>query len=126
MPPDVRARPGADRAGNYFNEQALGGGRLAPNLPHEAAAGPLVDLVSELRPDLPTAIVMSLVYEALDYVAGVVLDAEWASAREAMPGFRSRWRNLIPHTEQRLRQLADAQPRPGDYLGGPAHDRWVA
>ena len=116
MPLHERAAGG----GNPRRQRAgAGGDWLSGILPHEAAAGPLVDLVSELRPDLPTAIVMSLVHEALDGAAAEVLDVAWARTREAMPGYVAPRRHVTPYAERRLRQLADAAPRPGDYLGGP-------
>lgn len=125
MPLHERARPGADRPGNYLNERALGGDRLNAILPQEAGIQPLVDLVSELHPNLPPSIAESLVREALDGCADAVLDAEWARIRAAMPGYVHPRRGATAHAERRLRQLADAQPRPGDYLGDPARDRWV-
>jgi len=45
-------------------------------------AYPIVDLIHELRPDLPLSVVASLVVECLDVASCLISDREWAEARQ--------------------------------------------
>ena len=85
-----------------------------------AAHRVLVGLVCELRPDLPWPLVDSLVAEALDRAAVEILDESWARAREhlyAEAVAAARTRHHIGYAERRVREVADAAPRAGDYPG---------
>jgi hypothetical protein len=47
-------------------------------------ATPIVALIAELRPDIPLSVAASLVVECLDLSACMILDGEWARARQAI------------------------------------------
>jgi hypothetical protein len=47
-------------------------------------AYPIVTLIAELRPDIPLSVIASLVVECLDVSSCMVLDGEWARARQRM------------------------------------------
>jgi hypothetical protein len=84
-------------------------------------AAPIVDLISELRSDIPLPIIATLVVEALDKAADTALDKAWARQREAAypAALRLVHNRHAGHTyaERRAREVADSAPRPGDYRG---------
>ena len=82
-------------------------------------AYPIVQLISELRPDVPLPVIASLTVEALDLSACMILDGEWASARqaawpEAIRVAHSRHSGRYPTLAERLAEAR--RPRPGDHL----------
>jgi hypothetical protein len=44
---------------------------------------PIVSLLAELRPDVPISVLASLTVEVLDLASCMILDREWAEARQA-------------------------------------------
>jgi hypothetical protein len=80
----------------------------------QSASSPqsLVDLVLELRPDIPLSIAESLVREALDNAADAILDAEWARTRARLYAEALRLahgRHMTPYAIRRARELAEAR-----------------
>ena len=86
----------------------------------------LTDLVVEVsRGRLPWPLAESYVIEALDAAAGALLDESWARAREALYPEAVRAARAVrvgaSYAERRARELAAAQPRPGDFRGRHLH-----
>jgi hypothetical protein len=87
----------------------------------DIAAAAVTLIHEDLRPDVALPVLASLVTEAIDKAADAALDEAWARDRETMYPVALRAahtvRHLAPYIERRRRQLEDAKPRPGDYLG---------
>jgi hypothetical protein len=89
-------------------------------------AFPVVSLIAELRPNIPLSVIASLTVEALDLAACMILDGEWAEARqaawpEAIKAAHSRHVGSYPSLAERLAEAR--RPRAGDYMGrGSAHE----
>ena len=88
------------------------------------ATDALAALVVELRPDIPPPIAESLVREALDHTADLILDAEWAQTRARLyPDAiaAAHGRRTLPYAIRRAHEMANARLyRPGDRHGAVA------
>jgi len=118
-PDDDRGRPawGAP-SGTAASASDTDSVRQAADRTPDAA---LVDLLLELRPDLPLPIAESLIREALHGTADAILDVEWAHTRQRLyPDAlaAAHARHTLPYAARRGREIADARrPRPGDHHG---------
>jgi hypothetical protein len=85
------------------------------------AITPLVDLCAELSPRTPRPVLETLVVEKLDVSACMILDVEWAEARQhlASEAIVSAHSQHIgsSYLERRRAEALDAARRPGDYTG---------
>jgi hypothetical protein len=140
-PPGGRAATTPERASRAILRQAdhL---ETAPSrvLGLDGPDGPLVDLIAEVRPDLPWSIAASLIREALHAAADAVLDVAWAKTRARLyPAAvdAAHRRHTRPQQLREARRLAGARrPRRRDRHGRdcrcldcdpttPAYDRLV-
>jgi hypothetical protein len=85
------------------------------------AITPLVDLCAELSPRTPRPVLETLVVEKLDVSACMILDVEWAEARqhlasEAIVSAHSHHVG-VSYFERRRAEALDALPRATDYPG---------
>ena len=92
----------------------------------EPAVAALTGLLLELRPDLPPPIAESLLREALDLAADVILDLDWARQRaqlypEAVAVAHMTKHVLTSYADRRAREIEAAKPRPGDFHGRKCH-----
>ena len=125
VPPDKDRAP----AGNRSAKVQLAGGTDAtldhaqPNSVEHVVLVELAHLLAEVRPDIPLAIIHSLIAEALDAAAGRQLDLAWAYARERLyplaVAVAKDARVGLAYAERRAAELEDARPRPGDFRGRP-------
>jgi hypothetical protein len=84
---------------------------------------PIVELIAELRPDLPLSVASSLVVERLDEFADTLLDEAWARQRqrlypEAVRSAHSRHAGR-GYERRRAAECFDVPAKPGDHKGGP-------
>lgn len=112
MPPDAEGRPAGDRTAE----------KLRDDEDSTIILSPLVDLALELRPGIARTVAQSLVVEALDECADLLLCRDWAETRQRLYPAALRCAHAkhagYSYAERRARELADAvQPRPGDYVG---------
>ena len=86
-------------------------------------AAPLVELIAELRSDIPLPIIATLVVAALDKAADTALDEAWARQRAAAwPDGVALAHNKhvgTSYAQRRAGESEAAKPRPGDHPGGP-------
>ena len=87
---------------------------MHPTAPADQYA-PLVDLCQELRGDLPRSVLETLVVEALDECADLLLDEAWAEARQAA------WPEAIRCAHNRHVGVSYAQRRAAE-LADLAHE----
>jgi len=120
VPPDKRSGPHPHEARQQPIRRTATTPNDSPNV-HVTAHVALVELVRELRPDIPSVIAESVVVEALDRAAGDVLDASWARAREClypravMSASRRFWGST--YQDRRATELEAARPTRADYKG---------
>lgn len=77
---------------------------------------PLIDLLVELRPGLAIPVAQSLVTEALDTCADVLLDIEWAKQRQSLAPAAIRCAH-VAHMSPYAVRTHQTGPVPGDYQG---------
>jgi hypothetical protein len=75
-PPKGTAEPAATN-GPSSDDRVATGTPTTVDLAH-----PIIALIHELRPNIPLSVVASLVVECLDLSACMILDAQWAEARQ--------------------------------------------
>jgi hypothetical protein len=73
------------------------------------ALEPLVDLCLELRGDVPRPVLESLVWEALNTSACMILDSQWAQARQRIDpvGIRCAHRHSVSYASRRAVELGE-------------------
>ncbi len=128
-----RETPGTTIGGSHGDRDSTPIGSPLPIVPHadietvHAAptavdlAHPIVALIHEIAPRIPLSVVASLVVETLDLASCMILDGQWAEARQAQWPEAARVAHSqhigVTYLERRRREALDALPRRTDYPG---------